>query len=151
MIAIMIADLDILQKKHRSFCVIISLWPFQPTVTLSKDLPKEITVVKRQKGAMTWTIWTQKITELFQGWKVPPFTRRSQRPLRDYMTTTTKDPLGYSFKQKTGPIFLGIGSISRIDQPSSREAFRLPKTNIFETWKTWMVEGGGYFPFKGWR
>ena len=56
----MIADLDILQKKHRSFCVIISLWPFQPTVTLSKDLPKEITVVNRQKGAMTWTIFHPK-------------------------------------------------------------------------------------------
>lgn len=127
MIAIMIADLDILQKKHRSFCVIISLWPFQPTVTLSKDLPKEITVVNRQKGAMTWTIFHPKKSRAFSRMKGPAVYPPFPKAVKGLYDNHHHGSLGI-FRKKNRPNLnlLGLDPSTPIDQPSSREAFRLP-------------------------
>ena len=118
-------------KKKSSYAVYITL-TLSTNDLDSKDLPKEITVVNRQKGAMTWTILHQQNHRAFSRMKGPAVYPPFPKAVKGLYDNHHQDPLGYSVNEN-GPDISWDWIHLPIGQPSSREAFRLPKTNIFET------------------
>lgn len=143
----MIADLEILQKTTSPFVY--------PLLTLSTNghslqgSSQRDHCGEQTKGSNDLDNFAPKKSGAFSRMKGPPVPA-GKRPLRDYDNHHTI-PWDIPEKKPAEFEFIGIGSSPHRGtsfETVSREAFRLPKTNIFETWNPgWF--GGDPFLF-GW-